>query len=415
MTDGTAAFAEDYWHHQHDDATTTPGAADAATPSHPFHHQQQEPGSPPGLVQQTIHRMMHEDGNGACAHPVHGHSFQSLPSSRPSSLLLLLPWNRRGANQTRSCVACDKDTDWSSTDAVVQCVTCGVVAHRACAMLVSSSSDAPTAPGSSQHISWQGRECETTEMGQKEEEETIRFEQEDTLASVTTVNHENDKHNNTVVPPIANKPAASSPLQNINNNNDDNTMSNSLWDNENDNLTSSTTSPRGRRPGRIKKPRPCIVSTTQEDPVSVPSSFASVAKALQENVLQSFNHPLRNKNTAKPMRQPKQRRATASFPGQRQTSATTLVHPKEVQAEKRNHRTDRKSVVVRRRNHDKQNDDNNDGDDESSSSSSSSSNDPLRLAWNSVKSKVNVGVVAGALAGGAAGLALAGPAGAYGA
>ena len=133
-------------------------------------------------------------------------------------------------------------------------------------------------------------------------------------------------------------------------------------------------------------PLPQFASAVNDDAPTQGPSFASVAKALQENVLRSFNHssPPRERNRSKQkVKNQRQRRRAAPFPGARHTTRESTTHTTTAAA------AHNIPIIPTQET---------EGD----------------VFWNSVKSKMNVGVVAGAIAGGAAGLALAGPAGAYG-
>jgi len=350
---------------------------------------------PEEMVERTIRIFQ---STGCCVDPKHLHSFQ--PVSATLSLLSSFRTNR-----SHECVACRGGLFSSlfgggGDDPIVKCAACGAMAHRSCA--VSSEK---------RHLWTQNLECPVNarhlQQQQQQEEEDENIPQQTTTTQIVAA-AENDEG---IVCFEEERNGAKG----------------SVWKDEAD----------------IAPQTPLVRSGEKEQPEGnnegnkplhfAAQSFSSVAKALQENVLASFNKQQPPVST-RANNQSKARRRTAPYPGARRSKtkeepglATTadaaavkssskaspappLAKPKETGASP----TSSTPATV---------DAPFSSEETTAALASAAPLTPEKLPppqqqqenpiAKFVKGKVNVATVAGGIAGGVAGLALAGPAGAY--
>lgn len=479
MVDAFCSFAEDYWSSYYNQSQPPPSPSQpqeveqqqqVRAPAAQSQSQQTMETAPAAAateqtaeqqrtaaaaVEQTIHGM--EDA-GCCAHPEHYHSFRPLPllgSGGGAMMLLSLKKNKRECAACRESISVlpfgggggDRDHHHGDRhgdggdDPAVRCVACGVLAHRSCA------SDRRL-----MHL-WKQRECavnaarlrqqqqrqrqkqekngtrndETKEGNNgEEEEEIVCFEnpaerrksmwkddeavndnQQHEQTSSQTVNDitANEEEETASPPPPPPPPSSSSSTSN----------NESKVEADEDENKEQSESKRNKQRNNGEKKKPALPFPNENGA----QSFASVARALQENVLKSFNHPAKKTTSSKKKKKgATRRRRTAPYPGAR---AARQAKAKQQQQQSKQQSSAVRATTIT--------DDVTENiaysalstEEESMPppppppilSSPSRSKPENSAIWDAVKSKVNVGVVAGAIAGGAAGLALAGPAGAY--
>lgn len=356
------------------------------------------------VVEQTI-QIMQEMGT--CLHPGHLHSFQSVNSYFSPSLLF--KFNNR-------CAACDESISMfpavmttggssrhSSSDPIVKCVACGVLAHRSCAMATTniSSSDGgatDTDATSQKQLLWEeskrcpvnakclSRRNSAVSSSSCDGGKVVVFEDKDDITPEARWRRDDDANSRTDLEDVtlaeekktADEPVCASPSAVI-----------QTWTKEGP-PTHWALGQRAKKKAATMQEK----ATTNEEKITTHEvaasakhsvhhsiqSFPNVARALQENVLASFKRGKEQGNDD--CRSTPERRITAPYPGARAQEQDS---------------SNRTTATAER-------------------ASSQEENTIAKFAdrtFEAVKGKVNVSAVAGGIAGGIAGLALAGPAGAY--
>lgn len=310
---------------------------------------------------------------GTCLHPGHLHSFRHVSS-------FLLSFKSR-------CVACDERLSFLGGDPIVKCVACGVLAHRSCATTDPDRwEQSKKCPVNAECLRSRRNSATTASL----EGEDLGFENSKTDKGIV-VFEENGTYSGSDEKATEGLQVLSLPTDNEKKSEVDSISAAELmqpwteagppvhWA-----MGQRTKQASTHDEGTLAAAAADVEATTESStPETEPllhtdQSFPSVARVLQENILSRFNEGNQQQNNQSST--PTKRRVTSPYPGN---------------LTKKDGKSQQKTKVV------------------SADEDGGSFAQFADRTFEAVKGKVNVAAVAGGIAGGVVGLALAGPAGAY--